>query len=173
MLLERCLMICMSSLRTHLYFSLPLRPTPTVTKVVRATGVFSASWSSQVTNRRLFSPFGAEFGLMWLLSCHELLDPRSGIVSPKKIEAFVISSSLGRHYVFALRPFISVALRIKFVNDFLDNVSTDLRYSDLYLISPQCDFELGQQDTLRTWLRVLHKRPSSTGACPPSMDLVS
>ena len=143
-------MVFMSLLPTHLYFSLPLRPTPIVTKVERATGVFSASWSSQVTNRQLFSLFGAGFGLIWLLSCHEPLDIQHGIVSAKKIEVFVISSSLGRHYVFALRPFISVALRIKFVNDFLDNVSTDLRYSDLYLISPQCDFELGQQDTLRT-----------------------
>ena len=60
------------------------------------------------------------------------MDPRHGIVSPKKLEMFVISSSLGRRYVFALWPFISMALcleevNMKFVNDFLDKFSTDSR----------------------------------------------
>ena len=108
-----------------------------------------------MTNRQLFSLFGAGFGLIWLLSCHEPLDIQHGIVSAKKIEVFVISSSLGRHYFFALRPFTSMAsclegVHIKFVNYFLDNVPTDLRSCNVYLISPSCDFELGRQDTLRT-----------------------
>ena len=69
------LMVFMSLSRTRLYCLMSPRSTPSATKVVHATTLFSPLWSSQVTEKLLLSSFGAGFEWIRVSSCHASLDP--------------------------------------------------------------------------------------------------
>jgi len=77
-----------------------------------------------MTERLLFSPFGAWFGFISMPCYHDPLDACLEAVWAKLLEVFVFSSSSGKRRLFALRPLDTKAfdlwhVRMKFMHSFL------------------------------------------------------
>jgi len=96
---------------TNLYCLMSPRSTPSATKVVHATTLFSPLWSSQVTEKLLLSSFGAGFEWIRVSSCHASLDPSHEIQRPKLWEV----RSKVHAPAFRFADLISLALNLELV----------------------------------------------------------